>query len=131
MKKKTRLIDANALDFNFDRRCFSDEDVAWTNGADAAIAVVENAPTVDAIPVPCLVGDTVYPLNADRRFRAFVERIEITAAGLAFEWVQYDVGVDTVECWDAELFTIDDIGKTVFLDETEYLIALKECEQNA
>ena len=78
---------------------------------------------------PCMVGDTVYPLNADRRFRAIIEKIEINANGLLFYWVQYDVGVDCTECWDEDLFTIDDIGKTVFLDETEYLIALKECEK--
>ena len=75
---------------------------------------------------PCMVGDIVYPLNADRRFRAIIEKIEINANGLLFGWVQYDVGVDCTECWDEDLFTIDDIGKTVFLDETEYLIALKE-----
>lgn len=79
---------------------------------------------------PCKVGDIVYPLNADSRFRAFVEKVEITADGLCFGWVQYDVGVDCTECWDEDLFTIDDIGKTVFLDETEYLVALKEREQN-
>lgn len=83
-----------------------------------------------AILPPCNVGDVVYPLNADRRFRAFVERIEITNKGLSFEWVQYDVGVDCVECWDAEIFTIEDIGKTVFLDEVEYLKALKEGEND-
>lgn len=78
---------------------------------------------------PCKVGDIVYPLNADSRFRAFIEKIEMNANGLLFCWVQYDVGVDCTECWDEDLFTIDDIGKTVFLDETEYLIALKESEQ--
>lgn len=79
---------------------------------------------------PCKVGDTVYPLNADSRFRAIVEKIEINANELLFCWVQYDIGVDCTECWDEDLFTIDDIGKTVFLDETEYLIALKEREKN-
>ena len=72
---------------------------------------------------PCKVGQTVYPLNADPRFKAFIERIETNANGLQFEWVQYDVGVDCTEIWDAEIFDIEDIGKTVFLNETEYLIA--------
>lgn len=75
---------------------------------------------------PVKIGQTVYPLYADQRFRAFVERIEQTTNGIYFDWVQYDVGVDCAECWDDERFDIDDIGKTVFLDETEYLIALKE-----
>lgn len=78
---------------------------------------------------PVKIGQTVYPLYADPRFRAFVEKIEQTTNGFYFEWVQYDVGVDCTECWDAEGFDIGDIGKTVFLDETEYLIALKEREK--
>lgn len=75
---------------------------------------------------PCKVGDAVYPLNADLRFRAFIERIEITAEGLCFEWAQYDVGVDCTECWDDGIFALADIGKTVFLDEAERLKALAE-----
>ena len=72
---------------------------------------------------PCKVGDVVYPLNADPRFRAFIDNITQTKNGLEFEWVQYDVGVDCTEIWDAECFEINDIGKTVFLNETEYLKA--------
>lgn len=72
---------------------------------------------------PCKVGQVVYPLNADPRFKAFIERIEINTNGLQLEWVQYDVGVDCTETWDAEIFGIEDIGKTVFLNETEYFIA--------
>lgn len=75
---------------------------------------------------PVKIGQPVYPLHADPRFRAFVERIEQTTNGLYFDWVQYDVGVDCTECWDEERFDVDDIGKTVFIDETEYLKALKE-----
>jgi hypothetical protein len=78
------------------------------------------------IELPCAVGDTVYPLNADRSFRAFIERIEITADGVSFDWVQYDVGPDCTETWDDGCFSVDDIGKTVFLDETEYLKSLAE-----
>ncbi len=77
------------------------------------------------IAPPCNVGDTVYPKSADRRFRAFVEKIEITTDGLCFWWVQYDVGVDCTECWDEGCFSIAEIGKTVFLTEAEYEIALK------
>ena len=91
----------------------------YTNLADYLVAN-------GVIVLPCKVGDTVYPLNADSRFRAFIEKIEIDANDIIFCWVQYDIGVDCTECWDEDWFTIDDIGKTVFLDETEYLIALKE-----
>ena len=44
-----RLIDADALDFEFDRRCFSEEDENYVSGVDEAIGVVENAPTVDPV----------------------------------------------------------------------------------
>ena len=44
-----RLIDAEALDFEFDRRCFSEEDENYVRGVDEAIGVVENAPTVDPV----------------------------------------------------------------------------------
>ena len=99
-------------------------------GVDPAEVVADYLLDNGVIVPPCNVGDIVYPLYADNRFRAFIEKIEINANGLLFCWVQYDVGVDCTECWDEDLFTIDDIGKTVFLDETEYLIALKEREQN-
>lgn len=68
----------------------------------------------------------VYPLYADRRFRAFIEQITITTNDIFFEWAQYDVGVDCTETWDDGIFRVDDIGKTVFLDESEYLKALAE-----
>ena len=44
-----RLIDADNLDFTFDRRCFSDGDTQYVRGADDAIWVVNNAPTIDAV----------------------------------------------------------------------------------
>ena len=79
---------------------------------------------------PCNVGDTVYPLSADRSFRAFIEKIEVTTDGMLFEWVQYDVGVDCTETWDYGCFSVAEIGKTVFLTEAEYEKALKERENN-
>lgn len=47
----SRLIDADNLDFTFDRRCFSEGDTQYVRGADDAIEVVNNAPTIDAVPV--------------------------------------------------------------------------------
>lgn len=46
-----RLIDADALDFTFDRRCFSAGDEQYVRGVDDAIGVINNAPTVDAVSV--------------------------------------------------------------------------------
>lgn len=41
-----RIIDADKLDFSFDRRCFSEKDEGYVRGADDAIGVVKNAPTI-------------------------------------------------------------------------------------
>ena len=46
-----RLIDADNLNFTFDRCCFSEEDEQYVQGVDDAIGVVNNAPTIDAVPV--------------------------------------------------------------------------------
>lgn len=46
-----RLIDANALDFNFDCNCFNEFDAGYVRGCETIIMTVKNAPTVDAKPV--------------------------------------------------------------------------------
>ena len=79
---------------------------------------------------PVEIGQIVYPLNADRRFKAVIEQITLTEATNYYEWAQYDVGVDGAEIWDADCFTDNDIGKTVFLNESEYLKALAERSSN-
>lgn len=47
--KKMRLIDADALDFSFDRRVFGEADENYVRGADDAVGVVERAPTIDPV----------------------------------------------------------------------------------
>lgn len=44
-----RLIDADNLDFTFDRRCFSEGDTQYVRGVDDAIGVINNAPIIDPI----------------------------------------------------------------------------------
>lgn len=46
-----RLIDVDNLDFTFDRRCFSEGDTQYARGVDDAIEVINNAPTISAVPV--------------------------------------------------------------------------------
>ena len=52
-----RLIDADDLDFTFDRRFYSRGDEQYVRGVDDAINVVRGAPTFEAVPVvqgsPC------------------------------------------------------------------------------
>jgi hypothetical protein len=54
MANEQRLIDANALDT-----------VPWEDQWDAMKAI-NNAPTVDAIPMPCKMGDEVWGLRKNR-----------------------------------------------------------------
>ena len=79
---------------------------------------------------PCKVGDTVYFTNEDPRFSAEIDGIHIDEQGIHFGWVQYDVGVDTIELWDEGEFDIDEIGKTVFLTFEEFEKALAERSSN-
>ena len=67
------------------------------------------------VRLPCKVGDTVYFPNEGYHDSAEIERIYIDENGVSFAWVQYDYGPDIVEVWDDGEFSIDEIGKTVFL----------------
>ena len=80
---------------------------------------------------PCKVGDIVYFDCCGYHDSAEIDGINITAQGINFTWVQYDVGVDITELWDEGEFDIDEIGKTVFLSREDAEKALrKEDESN-
>lgn len=123
MANEMRLIDANALSIQvmdasyWDNR---DEDVLWE--------LVQDAPTVDAVVLPCKVWDVVYFPIKDYHDSAIIEKISITEQGICFEWVQYEFGVDLTECWDDGEFGIDEIGKTVFLTREEAEAALAKMD---
>lgn len=75
---------------------------------------------------PCKVGDVVYFPKYDYHDSAVITQIEIDKEGITFYWAQYEVGVDCTELWDDGCFTIDEIGKTVFLTREEAEKALKQ-----
>ncbi len=77
------------------------------------------------IDLPCYIGDTVYFAVKNRWDSAIIDGIHIDEQGIMFTWVQYDVGVDVIECWDDGDFDIDDIGKTVFLSREDMIKALE------
>ena len=64
---------------------------------------------------PCNVGDTVYFTNESYHDSGEIDGIHIDANGIAFTYVQYEYGPDITEVWDDGEFSIDEIGKTVFL----------------
>lgn len=76
--------------------------------------------------LPCKVGDVVYFPKYDYHDSAIIEQIRIDQQSIDFDWVQYEVGVDITECWDDGYFSIDEIGKTVFLTREEAEQALKQ-----
>lgn len=82
----------------------------------------------NAIVPPCKPGDTVYFDNTGYHDSAEIDGIHIDENGIAFSWVQYDVGVDITELWDEGEFDIEEIGKTVFLTPEEAEKALAERE---
>ena len=72
------------------------------------------------IRLPCKVGDIVYfPVCESRFDYAEIDYIHITDKEIIFEWVQYDRGYELTEVWDNGEFTLDDVGKTVFLTREE------------
>lgn len=79
---------------------------------------------------PCKVGDEVYFPVEGRWDSAIIEHIEIYADKVLFTWVQYDIGPEINELWDEGAFTLDDIGKNVFLTRQEAEEALGKGEQS-
>lgn len=81
----SRLIDADNLDFTFDRRCFSEGDTQYVRGVDDAIGVVNNAPTIDAVPVvrcrECVYKNTTACPAYDAPFMRTSLRIKFCSEG--------------------------------------------------
>lgn len=71
------------------------------------------------ITLPVMPGDIVYFLKEDYHDSAEVTRIEISKNRIDVFWVQYEQSPDVTEIWDVGSFSIDEIGKTVFLTAEE------------
>lgn len=79
---------------------------------------------VDAVELPCKVGDTVWIVGD--KFPAEIECIIIDEDGISFQYAEYDRGYEETELWDEGRFRPKDIGKTVFLTPEEAEEALAE-----
>ena len=133
-----RLIDADALGIG---RCNPDifENKAYAAGWNAAVDMIENAPTVDAkektgriedleeqgvlLCMPCKVGDTVYEPRPDRGviFEYVITSVEIYDDGMFFNW-KLKEGIYS----NLKGFSDFRIGKIVFLSREEAEQRLKE-----
>ena len=95
-----RLIDADALE---DELGIEDEDITFKH-------IIRNAPTINAIVLPCKVGDTLYEPYPDGTDKFEVTRIKINIIT------------------DSGVFELSDIGKSVYVCE-QAESALKEGER--
>ncbi len=120
------LISRKALFKAFER-------AAWYNNADRdeiAEEILLQIPTVNAVVLPCKVGDTVYtPQDFGEEYRPFVDIGKVFAIGIDERntmWVsvRYESGLTYYH-------TSDDIGKTMFLTREEAEKALEGREENA
>lgn len=71
------------------------------------------------IELPCKVGDVVYFPIYDYHDSAIIETIRVEENGIFFDWYQLEVGVDCTEVWDNGTFTLEMVGKSVFLTRSE------------
>ena len=112
----SRLIDADKL-YDYISDVFTQfGDVMSVKDA---LKAVENAPTVIAVELPCVVGDTMYEIFNGKIRKRVVHEITIgvgNAVGLLFGHT----------LWSG----ISSIGKTVFLTREEAEQALKETIDN-
>ena len=116
-----RLIDADVL-LKHLTNCIETTKGLYRSVCVAIKCFVEQMPTVDAVILPCKVGDTVLVLGD--RFPAEIEEVRITKYGVFFVYVEYDRSYELTEVWDDGEFQESDIGKTVFLTLDEYESAL-------
>lgn len=125
-----RLIDANSLIKNFEKlyqTCiYPYPGTTWRRGLDLAVELLLRSPTVDAVEIPCKIGDAVYvvyspkyPANPSDKGKWFmredgVQRILLGAKG----W--------SIETWNMGTYPENKIGKTLFFNKEEAESALKE-----
>lgn len=84
--------------------------------------------------MPLKIGDRVYFPVRDSHDYGDIDAIHCISDGkgdveIWFEWASYDIGVDEKELWDEDEFSIDDIGKTVFLTREEAQEALSKTDE--
>ena len=107
-----RLIDADALMDEVDKSKHDNPHqpglirVNHRNEHDHFLRMIYDAPTVNAVVLPCKVGDTVYQADASRIYPITIKKLIYDAGHIAF---------------DEEA-----IGKTVFLTREEAEAALAE-----
>jgi len=119
----SRLIDADKLyDYISDVFTQFGHDVMSVKDA---LEAVENAPTVNAVEFPCVVGDTVYDITWNGRIRTC--KILMICQKMDGAW---KIQISPVCSTMFYAVVVDAIGKTVFLTREEAEQALRESKDN-
>lgn len=118
----SRLIDADKLyDYISDVFTQFGHDVMSVKDA---LEAVETAPTVNAVELPCKVGDTVYDISWNGKIRNC--KILMIYQNMYYVWkirISPSIGGEYA-------VVVDAIGKTVFLTREEAEQALRERKEN-
>lgn len=114
---RDRLVESlRNADINCENTKYCDNCVGYGKGAECINYLIADHILADGwIRLPCKVGDTVYFADEYYHDSAEIDGINITKQGIGFTYVQYEYGPDITEVWDDGEFSIDEIGKTVFL----------------
>ena len=75
-----RLIDADALIQNH-----RNDVTNWDNPYAVKISSIENSPTVDAVELPCKVGDTIYQVDSNKIYPITIKNLIYDAGHIAFD----------------------------------------------
>ena len=86
---------------------------------------LEAIPTIEAIVLPCKVGDKVYPLTYGVHDEVMVTSIQYTN-DIRYEHACVEIETETADHAYYDVFEIDDIGVRVFLNKEERDKALQE-----
>lgn len=90
------------------------------------ISNIDNMPPVNAVELPCKVGDTIFTINRGVISESIVKRITIFKDGCLLTIKDFRLGEDfTIEEWDIDPNNEDD-SKYIFFTREEAEKALEE-----
>ena len=120
MATEKRLIDANVLQKKFEGLKEKDSHATGRNAYDLCAMLTEDAPTVDAVEVPCKIGDFVWAI---RRFKGKKHPQRGVVSEMSFNKRMELIIV-------VKYVARGEWGKTVFATDKEAYVAIGERKVN-
>lgn len=118
-----RLIDADALLSIYNKwlpQLTAPEDAGDRNGVETCIAVLNDAPTVNAVVMPCAIGDKVYRIDKGcyPSWKPFIQELTVTEISWKNEkYGDKDLGFAIIA--NGIRYKFSSIGKSVFLTKED------------